>query len=73
MKGMPAVSLRGRVVDRGRGRVGSASGIQVGILESEVRRRTTGHNVTQSGEIASLWAAAKHGLLFTVAYAGLAN
>lgn len=73
MNGMPAMSFRGRVIDYGGGRVDMGSGTQVGILDSETRRRTTGHDVTQSAEIASLWAAAKHGLLFTLGYAGFAN
>jgi hypothetical protein len=42
-------------------------------LESEVRRLTATHDVTESGEIVRLWAGVKHGLLFTVSYTGLAR
>jgi hypothetical protein len=36
-------------------------------------RGSTWDFVTQSQQIVTLWAAAKHGLLFTAAYAGVAN
>jgi acetylornithine deacetylase/succinyl-diaminopimelate desuccinylase-like protein len=70
VEGMPAFSLTGSVVDYGNGRVemGGGSGLQ-----SRVRRKTASHDVTESGEIVRLWAGVKHGLLFTVAYAGLVN
>lgn len=71
MEGMPLLSLRGRVTDLGGGKVELGKGIQVGELRSEVRRRTTGHDVTQSAEISSVWAVAKHGLVFAVSYSGL--
>jgi len=73
MAGMPAMSLRGQILDHGGGRVERGSGAQVGTLESaHGRRRTTGHNVTQSGEIVSIWSAAKQALVFAVGYVGLA-
>ena len=72
MEGMPSMSLRGRIKDLGGGRVERGSGLQVGVLASETRRRTTGHNVTQSAEIESIWAAAKQALVFSAAYSGLA-
>ena len=72
MEGMPSMSLRGRVMDFGGGRVERGSGVQVGILNSETRGRTTGHNITQSAEIESIWAAAKQALVFATAYSGLA-
>jgi acetylornithine deacetylase/succinyl-diaminopimelate desuccinylase-like protein len=68
--GMPAFSLRGGVVDRGGGDVDFQAGRG---LESEVRRLTATHDVTESGEIVRLWAGVKHGLLFTVSYTGLAR
>ncbi len=74
MAGMPAMSLRGEILDYGGGRVETGSGAQVGILTSEHgRRRTTGHNVTQSAEIVSVWSAAKQALVFAVGYVGLAK
>jgi acetylornithine deacetylase/succinyl-diaminopimelate desuccinylase-like protein len=73
MEGMPLLSFRGRVNDYGGGRVETGSGIQVGELKSETRRRTTGHDVTQSAEIVSLWSAAKHGLLFAAGYLGVSD
>ncbi len=73
MEGMPALSLRGNVVDFGEGgrfeiREGRGPGLQ-----SRVRRKTSGHDVTESAEIVNLWSGIKHGLLFTLAYAGLAG
>lgn len=70
-EGMPAFSLRGNVIDHGGGRFEVRGGREV--LESRVRRRTSGHDVTESGEIARLWSGIKQGLLFAVAYTGLAN
>jgi len=70
MEGMPMMSLRGSVIDRG------PADFEVGardVLNSETRRRTTGHSVTQSGTIESVWASVKHGLLFAVSYVGLAR
>lgn len=68
--GMPAMSLRGNVIDRGGGRVEIAGDSS---LRSTVRRRTATHDVTESALIAGLWAGVKHGLLFAVTYAGLSN
>jgi hypothetical protein len=68
--GMPAFSLRGNVVDRQDGRVEVDAGSE---LVSPVRRMTATHDVTESAEIVRLWAGVKHGLVFAVAYAGLAN
>ncbi len=70
LTGMPAFSLTGNVTDFGGGRfeVGRGSGI-----ESEVRRRTASHDVTESAEIVRLWSGIKQGLLFAVAYAGMAG
>jgi len=73
MEGMPAMSLRGNVRDHGEsGRFELRSG-RGRELVSEVRRRSAGHDVTESGEIERLWSGIKHGLLFAVSYAGLAN
>jgi acetylornithine deacetylase/succinyl-diaminopimelate desuccinylase-like protein len=72
MEGMPSMSWAGRVMDYGKGRVERGSGLQSGVLKSETRRRTTGHNVTQSAEIETIWAAAKQALVFTAAYVGIA-
>ena len=70
LTGMPAFSFTGNVTDFGGGRfeVGRGS-----ALESEVRRRTASHDVTESAEIVRLWSGIKHGLLFAVAYVGLAG
>jgi acetylornithine deacetylase/succinyl-diaminopimelate desuccinylase-like protein len=68
--GMPAMSLRGSVIDHGRGQFEVRGDFS---LQSAVRRRTATHDVTESGLIAGLWAGVKHGLLFAVAYAGLSN
>jgi len=70
--GMPAFSLRGNVVDHLDGTFDVRSGRGDG-LKSQVRRATAGHDVTESAEIANLWATVKHGLLFAVAYTGLVN
>ncbi|MEE8325899.1 MAG: M20/M25/M40 family metallo-hydrolase [candidate division NC10 bacterium] len=70
MDGMPAMSLRGYVWDFGDGR------FEVGAnhpLVSQVRRKTTNHDVTGSVDINKIWAAVKQGLLFTVSYAGMAQ
>jgi len=68
--GMPAMSLVGDVLDRRDGEpiVGAGD-----TLLSATRRRTATHDVTESAEIDRLWAGVKHGLVFAVAYAGLAN
>jgi acetylornithine deacetylase/succinyl-diaminopimelate desuccinylase-like protein len=71
-RGMPAMSLRGGVVDYNDGQFEVRRGRR-GALQSAVRRRSSGHDVTESGEIVRLWAGVKHGLLFAVSYAGLAN
>ncbi|MFQ5791528.1 MAG: hypothetical protein ACE5JI_13735, partial [Acidobacteriota bacterium] len=73
MVGMPAISLRGNVRDYGEGGRFEVRPSGGRALQSEVRRRTSGHDVTESGEIVRLWSGIKHGLLFTVSYAGLAG
>ena len=68
------MSLRGDVVDYGKGKFERTSKYaQYGGLESAVRLRTSGHHATQSQQIVTLWAAAKHGLLFAATYAGVAD
>jgi acetylornithine deacetylase/succinyl-diaminopimelate desuccinylase-like protein len=69
-EGMPAMSLRGGIVDYLGGRFERQGR---GSLQSETRRKSVGHSVTESGEIVRLWSGIKHGLLFTVSYTGLAN
>ncbi len=71
MGGMPMMSFRGNVVDRGGGRF--EVGRRGSGLQSPTRRLTSGHDVTESGEIVRVWSGVKHGLLFALAYAGLAN
>jgi acetylornithine deacetylase/succinyl-diaminopimelate desuccinylase-like protein len=71
MGGMPAMSFRGNVVDYGEGGRFETQRSGRG-LQSAVRRKTAGHDVTESAEIVQIWAGIKHGLLFAVAYAGLA-
>jgi acetylornithine deacetylase/succinyl-diaminopimelate desuccinylase-like protein len=71
MGGMPAMSLRGNVADYGGGRF--EVGRRPSGLQSQTRRVSSGHDVTESGEILRLWSGIKHGLLFAVSYAGLAN
>ncbi len=73
MSGMPAFSLRGNVLDHGEGGRYEVRSGRGGGLESEVRRKTSGHDVTESGRIADLWSGIKHGILFTVSYSGLAG
>lgn len=74
MEGLPSMSLRGDVVDYGKGKFERTSKYaQYGGLESAVRLRTSGHHATQSQQIVTLWAAAKHGLLFAATYAGVAD
>lgn len=70
--GMPAFSLRGNVIDYGDGRF-DIKAERGEPLKSEVRRKTRNHDPTASAPIDGLWAAAKHGLVFAVAYAGLAE
>jgi len=68
------MSFRGDIVDYGKGKFERSSKYsQYGGLESPVRMRTSGHHATQSQQIVTLWAAAKHGLLFTATYAGVAD
>ncbi len=67
--GMPAMSLRGDVVDLGGGNIRRGAS----PLSSDTRRATANHTVTGSVAIERLWAAPKHGILFAVAYAGLAG
>ena len=69
--GMPAMSLRGSVIDygdKGRFEVGAAL-----PLRSAVRRRSVSHDVTESADINRVWSGVKHALLFAVAYAGMAE
>lgn len=74
MEGLPSMSFRGNVVDYGAGRFERTDRYeQYGGLESPVRMRTSGHHATQSQAIVTLWAAMKHGLLFTATYAGIAG
>lgn len=74
MWGMPAMSFRGNVVDYGGGRFERTNRYaQYGGLESRVRRRTSGHHITQSQAIPTLWAPMKHALVFAVSYAGLST
>jgi acetylornithine deacetylase/succinyl-diaminopimelate desuccinylase-like protein len=68
--GMPAFSLRGNVIDRGGG---DFSVGRSGELESQVRRVTEDHDVTDSVPIENIWAGAKHAALFIVSYTGLAG
>lgn len=68
VEGMPAMSFTGGVVDR----LGAEPAGRAGTPGS-VRRASASHDVTESAEIVRLWAGIKHGLLFTVAYTGLAN
>jgi acetylornithine deacetylase/succinyl-diaminopimelate desuccinylase-like protein len=69
--GMPAMSLRGNVVDAGEN--GKFELRRETPLRSAVRRRTATHDVTESVDINRAWSGVKHGLLFAVAYAGLAK
>jgi len=71
MSGMPMLSFRGNVTDFGEG--GRFTRESQGGLKSAVRRRTSGHDVTESAEIVSAWAGIKQGLLFAVSYAGLSE
>lgn len=69
MWGMPSMSFRGNVVDYGGGRFERTDRFgQYGGLESRVRRRTSGHHITQSQAIPTLWAPMKHALVFAVSY-----
>ena len=69
--GMPAMSFRGSVIDYGEnGRFELKRDIP---LNSAVRRRTVGHDVTESADINRAWSGVKHALLFAVAYTGLGN
>ncbi len=68
--GMPAMSFRGNVVDR---LDGDFERSRSSPLQSEVRRKSTGHDVTESAEIDRLWSGIKHALVFLVTYAGLAD
>jgi acetylornithine deacetylase/succinyl-diaminopimelate desuccinylase-like protein len=68
LEGMPAFSLRGNVLDLGGGRFETSARRP---LQSEVRRMSVGHDVTESADIQRIWAGVKHALLFTVSYAGL--
>ena len=62
------MSLRGNVWDYGNSRfeVGGSH-----PLNSEVRRKTSNHDVTDSVPIDRIWAGVKHGLLFAVSRTGL--
>jgi hypothetical protein len=65
------MQLLGNVMDYGGGRFEVRRG-RAG-LQSAVRRKSSGHSVTASGEILRTWSGVKHGLLFLAAYSGLAN
>ncbi len=67
--GMPAMSLRGNVLDYGDS--GKFEVRRAPELRSAVRRRTASHDVTESADINRVWSGAKHALLFATAYAGL--
>jgi acetylornithine deacetylase/succinyl-diaminopimelate desuccinylase-like protein len=67
--GMPAFSLRGRVLDRNNGTFELDP--PPDRLSSDVRLKTRNHDPTTSAEIVRIWAGVRHGLLFAVAYAGL--
>lgn len=69
--GMPAFSLRGNVLDYGDGRVDLDPPRE--SLDSDIFRMTRNHDPAASAEIDRVWAAAKHGLVFAVSYAGLAE
>jgi acetylornithine deacetylase/succinyl-diaminopimelate desuccinylase-like protein len=69
MGGVPAMSFRGNVRDV----QGVATKTPRGGLESETRRRTAGHNVTESAEIDRIWSGIKHALAFVVTYSGIAE
>jgi acetylornithine deacetylase/succinyl-diaminopimelate desuccinylase-like protein len=70
MGGMPMISLRGTVTDYGEfGRFER----NVRTPQSVIRPRSAGHDVTESAPINSVWAGIRHGLLFAVSYAGLAE
>ena len=71
--GMPAFSLRGRVLDYGDGRVDKVPPAGHGDLKSDVRLKSRNHDPTGSAPVDAIWAAAKHGLLFATAYAGMAG
>ena len=64
--GMPAMSFRGSVIDRGNGDIDLDGSTP---LVSPVRRKTANHTITGSVDIDNIWAATKHGLLFAVTYA----
>lgn len=70
--GMPAMSFRGNVVDYGGGRFEVRRG-EAAAPPSPVRRKSSGHDVTESAEIVRIWSGVKHALLFVVSYAGPAN
>jgi acetylornithine deacetylase/succinyl-diaminopimelate desuccinylase-like protein len=69
--GMPGMSFRGNVVDYGGGRFEVRR--RRGGPQSAVRRKSSGHDVTESAEIVRVWSGIKHALLFLAAYSGLAN
>lgn len=70
LEGMPTFSFRGSVRDYGGGRVEIGAESE---LESETRRMTSGHDVTESAEIDAIWSGIKHALLFVASYTGLAQ
>lgn len=69
--GMPGMTFRGNVIDHGGGKFEVRT--QRGELKSPVRRKSAGHDVTESAEINRLWSGIKQGLLFVVSYARLAQ
>jgi acetylornithine deacetylase/succinyl-diaminopimelate desuccinylase-like protein len=74
MFGMPSMSFRGNVVDYAPGKWERTNRFgQYGGLESRERVRTSGHHITQSQAIPTLWSPMKHALVFAAAYAGIAR
>jgi hypothetical protein len=73
MGGMPMFSLQGNVLDLGEGKFEVRQGRRGAPLQSQVRKKSSGHDVTQSAEIDGIWSGIKHGLLFAVSYCGMAE
>lgn len=73
MEGLPSMSFRGNVVDYGGGKFERTNRFaQYGGLDSPVRKRTSGHHITQSQAIPTLWAPMKHALVFAASYTQIA-
>ncbi|NQT94106.1 MAG: hypothetical protein HQ559_15195, partial [Lentisphaerae bacterium] len=73
MGGMPMMSFRGTVTDNNDGTFETSASRGGGGLVSQVRRKSSGHDDTASAEIVRMWAGVRQGLLFALAYSGLAN